>query len=116
MGWSGSTPARGSVRDNRATRRTGAARRASEVAEGVDRVEVTGPLLLVADPQTLLRSEAEDADLALVEVVVHVERRLADLGQRVGPRQGRVDHPLGDQPVGLPGLAVVGEVGADDAL
>ena len=75
-----------------------------------------GPLLLVADAQTLLRSEAEHADLALVEVVVHVERGLADLGQRVGPRQGRVDHPLRDQPVGLPGLAVVGEVGADDPL
>ena len=62
------------------------------------------------------RGQAQHADLALVQVAVHVVRGLAGLVQRVDHRQGRVDHALGDQPVGLPGLAVVGEVRADDPL
>ena len=70
-----------------------------------------GAHLLVTDPETLLGSQAQHPDLALVGVVVDVECGLADLGERVGARQGRVDHPLGDQPVGLPRLTVVGEVG-----
>src|SRR4051812_313697 len=88
----------------------------SEPPEPVDLGEVLGPLLLVADTEALLGSQAEDPDLALVEVLVDVVRRLADAVHRVGLRQRRVDLPLGDQPVGLPRLAVVREVRADDAL
>ena len=49
-------------------------------------------------------------------LLVDVERGLADVVEAVGPRQGGVDHALGDEAVGLPGLAVVGEVGGDDPL
>jgi len=52
--------------------------------------------LLVADAETLLGRQAEDADLALVGVVVDVEGRLADVGAawptsstRVRARKGR---------------------------
>ena len=51
---------------------------------------VTRAQVVVADAQALPGSQAEHADLALVEVVVDVERGLADLDQGVGPGQRRV--------------------------
>src|SRR6266496_2348448 len=89
---------------------------ASDVPEAVDRRQVGGPPLRVADTETLLRCQAQYPHLALMQVAVHVERGLPGLGQRVAARQGGVDQALGDQPVRLPGLPVVGEVRADDAL
>ena len=56
----------------------------SDAAEEGDAVEVLRPQLLVPDPETLLRGEAEHPDLALVDVAVHVERGLPGLGERVG--------------------------------
>src|SRR5690348_11104185 len=91
-------------------------RSASDSSEEVDLVEVLGAQLLVLDAEALLRRERQDADLALVLVVVHVERGLADLLEGVDLRQGRVDLALGDEAVGLPRLAVVGEVAGDDLL
>src|SRR3954447_5786942 len=88
----------------------------SDAPEAVDRLEMGVAELVVADAETLLGSEAEHADLALVLVVVHVQGDLADVLEGVGPRQGRVDLALGDEAVGLPRLAVVGEVGGDDPL
>src|SRR5688572_18900952 len=52
---------------------------ASDPAEAIDGVEVPGPHLRVADAQPFLGGQAEHADLALVQVVVDVEGRLADL-------------------------------------
>src|SRR4051794_18936562 len=88
----------------------------SHAPEAVDRVEVLGALLLVADAEALFRGEGEDADLALVGVVVDVVGGLADVVHRVHLRQRRVDQALVDEPVGLPRLLVVGEVTADDPL
>src|SRR4051812_13074006 len=88
----------------------------SDATEAVDLVQVRRPLLVVADTEALLGCEAQHADLALVPVLMHVVRRLAHLCHRVRLRQRGVDPALGDQPVGLPGLAVVREVRADDAL
>src|SRR2546421_11131402 len=68
----------------------------------------------VADPETLVGREAQYADLSLVGVAVYLPGGLAGLLQRVRPGQRRVDPAAGDQPVGLPGLTVVGEVRADD--
>ena len=56
----------------------------------------------VAHAEALLRGEGEDADLALVLVVVHVERGLADLLEAVDLREGGVDLALADEAVGLP--------------
>ncbi len=70
----------------------------------------------VADPETFLRREAEYSDLALMEVAVDVIGGLTGLGERVDAGQGRVDQALGDQPVGLPRLAVVREVRPDYLL
>src|SRR5680860_1517452 len=89
---------------------------ASCAAKAVDRREVLFADLVVADAESVLGSQAEDADLPLVGVLVYVEGCLPDLVEGVGPRQGGVDHALGDEAVGLPGLAVVGEVRADDPL
>src|SRR3954454_679783 len=88
----------------------------SDAPEAVDLLLEARPLLRVADPQTLLRSQGEDADLALVGVAVDVARGLADLLHRVGLGQRRMDQPPVDEPVGLPRLLVVGEVRADDPL
>ena len=75
-----------------------------------------GPELGVVDAETLLGGQAEDADLALVEVAVDLVGGLAHLGQGVDGREGGQDLALADQLVGVPGLAVVGEVGALDGL
>ncbi len=77
----------------------------SDPAEAVDRLEVLVAEVGVADAEALAGGQAEDADLALVLVVVDVQRGLADLVEGVGPRQRRVDLALGDQAVGLPRLA-----------
>ena len=71
---------------------------------------------VVVDTETFLRCEAQDAELALVHVVVHLESGLSGLVEREGLAQHRMDHALGDHAVGLVGLAVVGEVAADDLL
>ena len=71
---------------------------------------------LVAHAEPLLGSQAEHAHLALVGVAVDVERGLADVVEPVGLRQCGMDHALGDEPVCLPRLAVVREVGRDDPL
>src|SRR5258706_16148441 len=63
----------------------------------------------VVDAEPLLRREAQHAELALVQVVVDLERRLAHLGERVDGREDRLNLPLGDEPVGLPRLGVVRE-------
>ena len=44
-------------------------------AEPVDRVEVLGPQFVVAHAEALLGCEAQHADLALVQVAVHVVGR-----------------------------------------
>src|SRR2546421_7991961 len=70
----------------------------------------------VVDAKPLPGSEGQHAELALVEVVVHLVRGLAHLGEGVHSRQDRLDHALADEPVGLPRLLVVGEVGRHDPL
>src|SRR4051794_31217224 len=72
----------------------------SDVAEAVDLVLELGPLLRVRDAHALLGGEAQDADLALVDVLVDVEGGLAGVGERVGPAQRRVDDALLDEAVG----------------
>ncbi len=47
---------------------------------------------------------------------MHIKRRLAGLLQREGLGQGRVDHALRNEAIGLPRLTVIGEVRADYAL
>src|SRR3954469_2525114 len=86
----------------------------SDSAEAVDRGQVLGAFVGVADAEALGGGQGEHADLAGVPVVVHVVGGLADLGHRIDLGQGGVDQALVDEPVGLPGLLVVGEVGADD--
>src|SRR5215218_1662396 len=78
----------------------------SHPAGVVDPVQVAGAPLVVHDAEALLRGEREDADLALVGVGVDVERGLTGLVEGVDLGQRRVDQALGDQPVGLPRLAV----------
>src|SRR4051794_37310379 len=92
--------------------------RPSDVPEAVDRVQVRRAELLRRrlDAQALLRCETQHADLALVQVLVDVVRRLPGLLERVRLGQRRVDLALGDEAVGLPRLLVVGEVGRDDPL
>src|SRR3954467_11732486 len=75
-----------------------------------------GPALRVVDAEPFLRREAQDAHLALVLVAVNAPGRLARVLQRVHGRQERLDAPLADEPVGRPGLVVVGEVRRDEAL
>src|SRR5690606_7586117 len=81
-----------------------AERSRSDAAEPVDLVDVGGALLLVTDAEPLLGGEAQHADLALVQVLVDVVRRLPDVVEGEGLRQGRVDLALGDEAVGLPRL------------
>src|SRR6478735_5435134 len=88
----------------------------SDPAEAVDRLEVLVAELVVTDAEAFGGGEAADADLALVLVVVHVERGLPDLVEGVGARERGVDLALRDEAVGLPRLAVVGEVRGDDPL
>src|SRR5512135_3874417 len=88
----------------------------SDSPEAVDLVQVPGPQLLVADAEPLRRRQAQHADLALVQVAVHLVGRLPGLVQRVDAGQRRVDQAALDEPVGLPRLPVVREVGADDPL
>src|SRR4029077_19439726 len=69
----------------------------------------------VVDALALLGREAQDADLALGLVAVDGERGVADLAQRVHPREQRLDLAVGDELVRGPRLPVVGEVRGDDA-
>src|SRR4051812_38173006 len=86
-------------------------------AEDVDPVLTDpGPELGVGDPEALAGGQAEDADLALVQVLVDLQRRLAGLLERVDGGEDRLHLALADEPVGLPGLPVVGEVAALDGL
>ena len=62
------------------------------------------------DVEAAAEALAQHTELALVEVVVHLVRGLAHLGERVHRRQDRLDPALGDEPVGGPRLGVVGEV------
>src|SRR5665647_1480937 len=88
----------------------------SDLAEPVDRGKERFPLLRVSDAKTGPRGEREDADLALVQVAVDVVRRLPDVDQGIRLAQRGVDEPTVHQVVGLPRLAVVGEVRAEDPL
>src|SRR3954454_815829 len=61
------------------------------VAEAVDRRLEAGALLRVGHAEARLGRERQHADLALVGVPVDVEGRLADLLERVGLAERRVD-------------------------
>src|SRR5581483_10315825 len=74
------------------------------------------PELRIGDAQALLRRQAQDADLPLVQILVDLQRRLAGLLQRVDGGEDGLDLALADEAVGLPGLPVVGEVAALDGL
>src|SRR5699024_562763 len=88
----------------------------SDAPEAVDLVDVLLAHLGVEDAQSFPGGQAEDAALALVEVLVDVKGGMANLVEGVRPGTGRVDRTLGDEAVGLPRLAVVGEVAGDDPL
>src|SRR5262249_12301671 len=88
----------------------------SAPAESVDRSEVALPKLHVTHAETLGGGETEHADLSLVGVLVHLVGGLPGLREWVGLGEGRRDLTSGDEPVGLPRFAVVGEVRADDSL
>ena len=88
----------------------------SGTAKSVDLVDVLGAEFGVGDAESGFGGEGEDGDLALVEVAVDLVGGLAGVIEGEGLGDGGVDHALGDQAVGLVCLAVVGEVGADDAL
>ena len=64
-------------------------------SEAVDRLEMDLTELRVVHAQTLLRSQAQNTDLALVNVAMHVAGGLAGLVQRVDPRQRRVNLAFG---------------------
>src|SRR5215207_5160621 len=70
----------------------------------------------VVDAETLLGSEAQDTDLALVLVAMDAPRRLARVIEGVDRRQQRLDAALADELVGRPRLVVVGEVRGDETL
>src|SRR5215471_12769547 len=89
---------------------------ASHAPETIDRVDVPRPLFAVAYAESLLRREGEYADLALMQIPMHLVRRLSGLLQRERLGQRRVDQAAVDQAVGLPGFTVVGEVAPHDAL
>src|SRR5665811_1701916 len=91
-------------------------RAVSALAKPVYRGEERVPLLRVRDAKTGPRGERKNSYLALVQVAVDVVRRLPDVDQGIRLAQGGVDEPAVDQVVGLPRLAVVGEMRADDAL
>ena len=67
-------------------------------------------------PRPSRRRDAQDADLALVTVVVDLVGGLADLLEREDRRQRRHDLAVDDRLVGRPRLAVVREVRALDGL
>src|SRR5436189_130114 len=69
-----------------------------------------GPELWVVDTEPLLGGETEHPDLPLVQVVVDLIGGLAHLRERMDSRQNRLNHPLGDQAIGLPRLLVIGEM------
>src|SRR6266508_6245850 len=75
-----------------------------------------GSPLGVVDAEAIRGGQAENADLALVEVAVHRQGGVAHLLERVDVGEDGLDHALGDEPVGVPGLAVVGEVAGLDLL
>src|SRR5205807_4394409 len=63
----------------------------SDSPEPVDGVEVRRAELRVAHAETFPGGQAEHADLALVDVGVHVGGGLTGVGERVHPGHGRVD-------------------------
>src|SRR5262245_25831341 len=89
---------------------------ASDAAKPVDIRKMLLPQLGIPHAKALFRRKTQHADLALVLVVVHLVSRLTGVLERVHTGQCRMDLSLGNQPVGLPRLAVVGEVRADDPL
>ena len=79
-------------------------------AETGDLGEVSLTHLEIPDPQALLGCQAEDPDLALVGIAVHLVGRLSGLLEGEGLGQGGVNEAAGDEAVGFVGLAVVREV------
>src|SRR3954451_325374 len=73
-------------------------------------------LLRILDAEPLCRSETEDADLALVLVAVDLQRRLADVLQRLHRRQHRLDLAEVHEAVRLPRLRIVGKVRGQQPL
>src|SRR4051795_4667793 len=65
--------------------------RTSDPAEAVDLGFEAGSFVGVADAEAFRGGQAQDADLALVGVGVHVAGGLADVLHRVGLGQGGVD-------------------------
>ena len=74
------------------------------------------PQLRVVDAESLLGRETQHADLALVQVAVDLQGRLAHLLEGIERRQRREHLSPTDELVGVPRLAVVGEVRALDGL
>jgi len=65
---------------------------------------------VVGDSLPFVLGKAEHTDLSFMQVAMHLVGRLADVAQVEGAGEHRVDHSLGDETIGLEGLAVVGEV------
>src|SRR5579859_1621907 len=89
---------------------------ALDVSEAIDLAPVTIAQRGVTDAESLARCKTQYPDFALMQIAVDVEGRLTRVLEAVTARECGVDHALLDQPVRLPGLAVVGEVRADDPL
>src|SRR4029453_6059992 len=70
----------------------------------------------VSYTEPFLRCKAEYSNLALVFIAVYLEDCLPHLLKGVCLGQSWMNQAFCNQPVCLPGLAVVGEVGADDAF
>src|SRR6185295_18996470 len=71
---------------------------------------------VVGDAEPLAGREHENADLALVEVVVDLGRGLADVFEHEDLGERGVHLPLADEAVRLPCLAVVREVASLERL
>src|SRR6187399_2214066 len=70
----------------------------------------------IGHAEALLGCEHQHPELALVQVLVHLERGLRGVLEGEHRRERRVDLALADQPVGLPRLAVIREVTALERL
>ena len=64
----------------------------------------------IGDTETFALGEAEDANLAFVQVVVHLVGRFADLVEIEDGREGWHYLAVVDRLVGVPRFAVVGKV------
>ena len=73
-------------------------------------MDVSRAQFAVAHAQPGLGRQAQHANLALVQISMYVERGLPGIGERVYAGQRGVDPAAGNQPIGLPGLAIVGEM------